>query len=370
MKALVAILALGVQPALADLRVSGPNPLDFVAFGQFCIFESAGENVKFQYSGVTTLPPNVPNFIVVSPTSGTTPGCVEITINPAIVAATFAPGQIATLRVSFTTVGETPPSTAVGILNFRAAFVQLASVQAVVNTASVQPFLSPGAMVSIFGSSLAAPRLFANFDDTGRYPTSLGGTTVTFNGVPAPLLYVSETQINAVVPFSLAGQSSAEVVVNHLLRPSPAFRVPLHQTSPAIFTASQTGSGQAAIRQAGPGGVFTYNSAENPASRGTAFELFSTGAGAWDLPYPTDIAFGSRGSLGFGAHPFTAQPVSLTIGGRPARIFYAGTSPYQVWGLLQVNAVVPDDVGSGPQPLVLRVGPNDSSQQTVTIAIQ
>ena len=50
-----------------------------------------------------------------------------------------------------------------------------------------------------------------------------------------------------------------------------------------------------------------------------------------------------------------AAPVSLTIGGRPATIQYAGGAPYQVMGMFQVNAKVPDGIGSGPQPVVVTV---------------
>lgn len=65
-----------------------------------------------------------------------------------------------------------------------------------------------------------------------------------------------------------------------------------------------------------------------------------------------------------------AQPVSLTIGGKPATLLYVGASPYQVWSLLQVNAIVPTDTDSGQQPVVLTIGQNDNSQQRVTIAIK
>jgi uncharacterized protein (TIGR03437 family) len=63
-------------------------------------------------------------------------------------------------------------------------------------------------------------------------------------------------------------------------------------------------------------------------------------------------------------------PVSLTIGGQPAKILYAGAAPFLVSGVLQVNAIVPEGIGSGPQPLVLRVGQSSNAQQQVTVAVQ
>lgn len=63
-------------------------------------------------------------------------------------------------------------------------------------------------------------------------------------------------------------------------------------------------------------------------------------------------------------------PVSLTIGGQPAKIQYAGAAPYLVSGMLQINAVVPDGIGSGLVPVVLTIGQNSNAQQNVTVAVQ
>src|SRR5262249_7131133 len=143
--------------------------------------------------------------------------------------------------------------------------------------------------------------------------------------------------------------------------------VPLRSASPGIFTVSQTGSGQAAIRQLEPGTLdrnFTFNSAQNPAAPGSAFELYATGPGPLNPSPSGDVAFEHV------IRPSIVQPVSLTIGGKPAQILYRGSLDFQPWGLLQVNAIVPDGVASGPQPLVLKIGDNDNSQQKVTIAVK
>ncbi len=68
---------------------------------------------------------------------------------------------------------------------------------------------------------------------------------------------------------------------------------------------------------------------------------------------------------------FTTQPVTVTIRGQPAKLLYAGTLGAQAtWSVLQVNAVVPDGVGSGPQPILLKIGANDNSQQNVTVWVR
>ncbi|MDQ6759794.1 MAG: hypothetical protein M3Z32_08015, partial [Acidobacteriota bacterium] len=226
------------------------------------------------------------------------------------------------------------------------------SLSSVVSAASLQPVLAPGEVVSIFGEHLSTPPVTAQYDSTGLYPTDLShimyqGTDVrdgvTFNGIPAPLLYVSTTQINAQVPYGVAGQKTVNVVVTHNLRASPPFAVPLGDTSPAIFTVTQNGNGQGAILNAGLGfNTSTVNSADNPASKGAAISIYATGSGLWNRPV-------QDGSSLLDTQTRPTAPVSLTIGGQPARILYAGAAPFLVSGVLQVNAIVPDGIGSGPQ---------------------
>jgi uncharacterized protein (TIGR03437 family) len=67
--------------------------------------------------------------------------------------------------------------------------------------------------------------------------------------------------------------------------------------------------------------------------------------------------------------PFAA-PVSLAIGGQSAHVLYAGAAPYAVPGMIQVNAVVPNGIGSGPQPVVLTIGNNNNASQQVTVAVK
>src|SRR5437868_6501559 len=74
-----------------------------------------------------------------------------------------------------------------------------------------------------------------------------------------------------------------------------------------------------------------------------------------------DFECGSYGHFERGDSPKSGQIVdragrldrtaSLTIGRQPAQILYAGAAPYMVSGVMQVNAVVPDGIGSGPQPI-------------------
>ena len=75
--------------------------------------------------------------------------------------------------------------------------------------------VAPGQIVSIFGAGLgpATPVRGAVDPETGRIPSALGGVSVLLDEEPAPLLYVQESQINAQVPYELAGRSSAQLAV-------------------------------------------------------------------------------------------------------------------------------------------------------------
>lgn len=390
----VAIMVMGfglVESAVGQYLIQGPAlpivfsgpadgplssfkpPVSGISIG---VIGSLTAKVKFKFDHVEPVGTGAaapPNFVVISPSSGTAPTSVPVGLNEGIVRS-MAPG-VYRLNVVFTTVDQSPSSQAGVTVQLILSPPSLPpTIGSVLSSASFLPVISPGEMVSIFGTNLGPPLGATQYDVTGLYPTTLGdgtvsgNTTVRFGGVAAPLLYVSPNQINAVVPYAVSGQKTVDVVVTCYGQSTAAFSVPVLDTSPGIFTATQNGSGQGAILNV-PANTpndltaYTYNSVENPAAKGAPIEFFATGAGVWNPPV-------QDGAINLAATSFTAQPVSLTIGGQPARILYAGSSPYLVWGVLQVNAFVPDGIGSGPQPLVLTIGQNDNSQQKVTIAIK
>ena len=230
-------------------------------------------------------------------------------------------------------------------------------IAGVVNAASFQSPLSPGEYVSIFGQSLAPPAAAQVLYNVGIPPAS---TTVTFNGAYTVQLFTDIGQINAIVPYQVAGQSDVSVVVTHYGQSEP-FTVAVADTSPAIFALDGSGSGQGAILNVDN----TVNSAKQPAAAGSVIQMWATGAGLWNPP----ASLLTRVSLQ-PPFPVPVAPVSLTIGGIPAQILYAGAAPGFFAGLLQVNAVVPAGLASGPQPLVLKIGENTNAPQQVTVAVQ
>ena len=164
------------------------------------------------------------------------------------------------------------------------------------------------------------------------------------------------------VPFAVAGQKSVDIVLTHDRKKAAPFTVALTDTAPGLYTRTQTGTGQGAILNNGT----SANSADNPAYKGSVISLFGTGAGLWKTLFPE----GSTYVGGIDSRSALAAPVTLTIGGQAAKILYAGAAPYQILGTFQVNAVVPDAIGSGPQSVVVTVGQNNNAQQQVTVAVK
>jgi uncharacterized protein (TIGR03437 family) len=193
------------------------------------------------------------------------------------------------------------------------------SIRTIVNSASgIAGPVAPGEAVSIFGAQL--------------------GDKVTFDGTPARVLYSSPSQVNVLVPDSIAGRTNVAVRVQNADLASDTFTAAVREAAPGLFTLDNSGSGPGAvINEDG-----TVNSAANPAPRGTIIAIYGTGQG-------------------------TLNNAAVRIQGLPAEVVFSGqTAP----GLYQVNARVPAEAFvSNRSPVELQVG-SFAAQPGVTIAIR
>jgi uncharacterized protein (TIGR03437 family) len=304
-----------------------------------------------------------------------TPATVTLSVNPS--AASLDVGTyVDTVNIfASTTPTGTPQITVPAILNITPlAGPTTPEFTTVLNSASdIAGAISPGEIISIFGTNIGPATPAYLTLTAGNVSTTLAGTQVLFDNVAAPLIYASATQINAIVPYEIAGRAvtSVSVIVNktpsaELLfsvadtSPSAELLFSVADTSPAIFTGTENGTGQGAIlNQDG-----TVNSANNPAAPGSTVSIYGTGGGQTDPP-------GVTGSVTTGTPPFpvlAATPVSVTIGGQNAQIEYAGAAPGLVSGVLQVNVKIPTNAGSGAVPIVVSVG-GVNSQANVTVSL-
>ena len=229
----------------------------------------------------------------------------------------------------------------------------------VVNAASFLPGpVAPGEIVSIFGLGIGPDQgAGAKLDPSGRVDNFLADTWVLFDGTQAPLFYVQANQINAQVPYAVAGKTSTVMQVAYKGARTDPVTLSVADTAPAIF-ALAGGIGQGAIFNED----LTLNSASNPAPRGSFMVLYATGEGQ-------TVPAGIDGTLAQAPSPVPLFPVSLSIGGFPADIVFAGSAPGFA-GLLQVNARVPMEVFPGSAVSVSLTVGNASSQPGVTMAVE
>jgi len=203
----------------------------------------------------------------------------------------------------------------------------------VVNAASYAAgAVAPGEIVTVFGSNFGV----------------LESTRVSFNDVPATLVYVTATQLAATVPYSVAGAQTTTILISSNGVTSVPVTLNVTEAVPGIFTVDASGKGQgAALNQDN-----TVNSESNPAPAGTVVAMYGTGGG----------------TLTADALPRLTLRVTATAGGVPATVEYAGIAPGLVQGVIQVNIHLPAGVSGLSVPVVVTVG--DKSSPPVTIAIQ
>jgi uncharacterized protein (TIGR03437 family) len=216
----------------------------------------------------------------------------------------------------------------------------------VVPVYSPVPTIQPGSWVSIYGSNLASGTAIWN----GNFPKSLGGTSVTIDGKPAYLWYVSPTQINLQAPDDTA-TGPVQVVVTTAsgtaastvtLAPyGPSFSLLGDATHVVAEIATPNGAGAyggGTYDLLGPSGTFSFNT--RPVKAGETLVLFGVGFGPTAPQVPAGQVFTGAAS--------TTSPVTVTIGGVAANVVFSGLTGA---GLYQINLTVPPGTGSGDQAL-------------------
>jgi uncharacterized protein (TIGR03437 family) len=184
------------------------------------------------------------------------------------------------------------------------------SAAGVVNAASFASGISPGSLATLFGTGITSTGGIVNAT-TFPIANTLAGTSVTLNGIAAPIVAVAsiggQEQINFQVPYELAGASRASVVVTANGRSSSPVEVPIAAAQPEVF------------------GVV---------SEGDTAVIYATGLGAVTNAPATGRA-ASREPLSR-----VVAPVDVRIGGTSVPVTFAGLAPGYA-GLYQINAQVP-----------------------------
>lgn len=235
------------------------------------------------------------------------------------------------------------------------------SPQGITDAASFSPFtagISPGEFIVLYGSGLASGTTIAS---KLPYPTTLGNVQVMINGTPAPLYYVTPTQIAAIVPYNVSYTPTNGVlpiagiqVINNNSSSNVVTQF-INQTTPGIFSLTANGLNDGAIEHGLTGQVVT---AKNPAQPGETVAIYMSGLGATQNPI-------TEGTAGTGVNNSVAT-IYAYVGGTQATVAYAGLAPYLA-GLYQVNVTVPANATAG-ENIVEILGPDsDSFQATMPV---
>jgi uncharacterized protein (TIGR03437 family) len=295
------------------------------------------------------------SWLSVSPVSGTAPSTLSVSVSPAALSAGTYQGSI-----QISAVGASNSPVSVGVTLTVAPAAPAATITAVVNGGSYQPGIASGTWISIFGANLSQSTYGWQASDivNGALPTLLQGVSVTVNGLPAYVDYISPTQINALAPdddtlgpvpvqVTTAGETSNTVTVQKSLF-APAF-LTFDGTHAAALHADYSPIGAPNLLS---GAVTT------PAQPGETILLYGVGFGPANPPQPS-------GQLVTAATPL-ANTVQIAIGGQPASVAYSGLVGS---GLYQFNVMVPNGLPNGDAAVAATIG-GVSTQMGVLLTVQ
>jgi uncharacterized protein (TIGR03437 family) len=294
-------------------------------------------------------------WLAVTPASGSAPGTLSVAVNPANLAAgTYtsavqitaagASGSPASLAVTLVVQGTQPAGTITGVAN----------------DGSFQTGFASAAWLAIFGTNLSASTYTWQASDfvNGALPTSLEGVSVTINGLPAYVEYISPSQINVLAPDD-ATTGPVQVQVTAAQQASNSFTAQKNQFAPAFFTIDN--GLYVAAQHLDYSLVASANLlagvTSTPAQPGETIQIYGTGFGPANPAAPTGQLAATAAVL--------ANPVQITIGGVAANVTYAGlVGP----GLYQFNVTVPN-LAAGDAAVIATIG-GVSSPAGVSVTVQ
>jgi uncharacterized protein (TIGR03437 family) len=241
-------------------------------------------------------------------------------------------------------------------------------ISSVVNGASFLPGVQENCWVTIAGSNLSTTtRTWKAHSEiiNGKLPTSLDGVSVSIDGKPASMYFISPGQIDVLA----AGDDNlgpVEVKVTTAKGTSNPTVVQLQRYSPAFFKFGEQGGKYIAalialaggkVDYLGPAGLFGSKRVSRPTKPGEVILLYGTGFGPTNPSVPSGMVFTGAAKI--------TDKITVTIGGVTAKVQYAGVTGV---GLYQLNVVVPH-LPDGDQKVVATIG-SLSSQDNSFIAVK
>lgn len=195
--------------------------------------------------------------------------------------------------------------------------------------------LAPGKVIRVVGRNVGPAVQTPGLIEGGVLAINVAGVEVTFDGVAAPLLYASSTEIGCIVPYAIAGRSTTTMQVTYNGVASNAVSIPLVATAPEVL------------------GVFNQdfapNSATNPAQAGSVVPIYVTGAGQ-TVPASTDGEIYTN--------PLPVPVGATVVGGAsgPLTVPFAAAAYGLADGIIQVNVQLPFQVTQPENAFTLSIG--------------
>jgi uncharacterized protein (TIGR03437 family) len=322
---------------------------------------SAGGAAPFT---VTT--PSSATWLQVSPTSGTTPATLSVSVNTQGLAA-------GNYTAAITINSPYSPAAAAASVTVNLTVIAInAKLLAITNAASYAAgAVSPGENIVLFGTSIGPPTLtYGALNTSGTLlNTSAGNTRVLFDGVEAPVVYASDKQTSVMVPYAVAGRPTTNVVVEYQGVQSAPLPYNVAVAVPGIYTQNFQGTGPGAILN--QDGV-TGNGPGTAAAKGSVVSVYMTGEGQTSPAGVTGAIAPVNVPVPWKQPPLRA---AATIGGLPASVQYYGSAPGEISGVMQVNVQIPATAQTGALPIVITLtdpatGLSYSTQGQVTVSVQ
>jgi uncharacterized protein (TIGR03437 family) len=236
-------------------------------------------------------------------------------------------------------------------------------------SASPPPLYYPTTLTASTGST-SSMSVSVLFTITPAPPPGSAPTPVT---LPAPIIMFTSNQINVIVPYEVeqvlqTSNQTASIgvfvttTISGVAGPAiatPPMTVTVLPEDPGLFTFAGLGQGQAAVLNQD----YSINGTKNAAARGSTIQIFATGLGELGVFPPQQDGMVATNSPIL----LTDETWRVDIGGQPAVVTYAGTSPGSIDGLVQINAIIPPTVGTGSAiSITASIGPAAQSHETQT----
>ena len=348
-------------PAFATRYVIGDNVFDASLVPQGTLDTSVGHTSGFAFmgaggyrvtgttasaAGVIQNLPNVLQAINVKPVR---------TIEAPILTSTSRTFTRSVAPLGNSIVVLTTSGVTVLAPNYDAA-VTSPSISSVVSAADGSASVAPGGLISVYGQQMSPVNMATS---QIPLPTALAGSCLAVNGVPAPLLFVSSQQVNAQLPASASG--TVTLTIHTPGGVSDNFFLPILAAAPTVFHSGTAGpeTGLATVFRNDNGQLITPT---NPIHPGDIIVIYATGMGRTS-PF---VDSGLPALLPPNPLSNTVIKASVTLGGVPLNILYAGLVPGEV-GVDQINASVPGGVPLGMNiPLVVSQG---GSSTTLSVRV-